>query len=465
MRPVLLLLLTGALLTSCGKPQPPTILEAIKQSGELVVATRYSAASYYDGAQGMSGLESDLARLFAERLGVDLRVMVVKSVSDILPSIVNGEAHLAAAGLTVTKNRRRRVRFGPAYQTITPQLIYRIGTDAPRNLGEINGHLEVVKGSSHAERLRQLKEVYPHLSWSENDSLDSEQLLALVWEQVIDYTITNSNEAALVRRYYPELRVAFGIDDPKPLAWALPRSEDTSLYNEVEKFFQDIRADGTLAQLIDRHYGHAQDFDYVETRRYLAHIESRLPAYQSMFRKAADETGMDWRLLAAIGYQESHWNPEAKSPTGVRGIMMLTRDTMRQLGLEERLTPENSIIGGARYLNLMKGKIPKRIPEPDRTWLALAAYNIGFGHLEDARILTQQQGDDPDKWVDVQKHLPLLSEKKWYDKTRHGYARGREPVRYVENVRSYYDILAWYTESQTPPSATMPRIPDILPAL
>jgi len=465
MRPVLLLLLTSALLISCGKPRPQTTLEAIKQSGELVVVTRHGATSYYDGAQGMSGLEYDLSRLFANRLGVDLRVVVPESVSDILPAIVNREAHLAAAGLTVTEERKQRVRFGPAYQTITPQLIYRIGTDVPRNLGELNGHLEVVKDSSHAERLRQLKKEYPNLSWSENDSLDNEQLLALVWEQVIDYTIANSNEAALLRRYYPELRVAFSIDDPKPLAWALPRSEDTSLYNEVEKFFQDIRADGTLAQLIDRNYGHVQDFDYVETRRYLAHIESRLPAYQSMFRKAADETGMDWRLLAAIGYQESHWNPEAKSPTGVRGIMMLTRDTMRQLGLEERITPENSIIGGARYINLMKSKIPKRIPEPDRTWLALAAYNIGFGHLEDARILTQRQGGDPDKWVDVQNHLPLLSEKKWYDKTRHGYARGREPVRYVENVRSYYDILTWYTESQTPPSARMPRIPDILPAL
>jgi membrane-bound lytic murein transglycosylase F len=461
----LLLILCSALLTSCGKPRPPTILEAIKHSGELIVVTRNSATTYYEGPQGMTGLEYDLAKLFADRLGVDLRIIVPRSFTDVLPTIINGEAHLAAAALTVTDERQQRVRFGPPYQAITPQLIYRIGTEVPRNLDELNGQLEVVKGSSHAERLRELKEEYPNLSWTENDALESEQLLDLVWEQVIDYTIANSNEVSILQRYYPELRVAFSINSPKSLAWALPRTEDSSLYDEVVKFFQANHADGTLAQLLDRHYGHVQDFDYVGTRRYLAHIESRLPEYTPTFRKAAQETGMDWRMLAAIGYQESHWNAKAQSPTGVRGIMMLTLDTMRQLGLTERLTPENSILGGARYINLMKGKIPERIPEPDRTWLALAAYNIGFGHLEDARILTQAQGGDPDKWVDVQKHLPLLSEKKWYQKARHGYARGREPVRYVENVRSYYDILVWYTESDTPPTAEMPRIPNILPAL
>ena len=149
-----------------------------------------------------------------------------------------------------------------------------------------------------------------------------------------------------------------------------------------------------------------------------------------------------------MGYQESHWNPDAVSPTGVRGIMMLTEATARQLGVEDRVDPRQSIFGGARYLRRIKRKIPERIAEPDRTWLALAAYNIGFGHLEDARILTQANGGDPDRWEDVREHLPLLADPKWHTRTRHGYARGGQPVHYVENIRYYYDVLLWLDERQ-----------------
>jgi len=128
--------------------------------------------------------------------------------------------------------------------------------------------------------------------------------------------------------------------------------------------------------------------------------------------------------------------------------MMLTQAAAKDLGIEDRLDPVQSILGGARYIERMRAKIPERIAEPDRTWLALAAYNVGYGHLEDARILTQKNGGDADKWIDVKKNLPLLSQKKWFKQTRYGYARGREPVRYVENIRSYYDILIWYTDRE-----------------
>ena len=191
-----------------------------------------------------------------------------------------------------------------------------------------------------------------------------------------------------------------------------------------------------------------------------------LAQYRDFFIEAASETGMDWRLLAAIGYQESHWKPDAVSPTGVRGIMMLTKAAARDLDIKDRNDPEQSIRGGARYLANMQQRIPERIPEPDRTWLALAAYNIGLGHLEDARILTQKNKGDFDRWVDVKENLPLLSKKKWFQQTRYGYARGREPVRYVDNIRTYYDILVWLTEkdsedkeaAQEPPQFDSPAL-------
>ena len=452
-------------LTACDL-LPRSQLDRVKDRGELRVLTRNSATTYYEGPNGPAGLEYELASGFADFLGVKLKIETPENLSQILKRVQHGLADMAAAGLTVTDERKSVLNFSSSYQRITPQLVYRVGTRTPRNLDELRGSLEVVADSSHAERLRQLQDEYPSLSFRENSELDSEQLLNLVWEQVIDYTVADSNEVAISRRFYPELRVAFDISSAESLAWAFPPGEDHSLIDKANEYLGRLKDNGRLEQLLDRYYGYVSDFDYVGTRRYMKHIEQRLPQFRHWFEEAGEKTGIDWRLLAAIGYQESHWNPKAVSPTGVRGIMMLTQDTMRQLGIRKsRLDAQASIEGGARYISRVKRRIPERIHEPDRTWMALAAYNIGFGHLEDARVLAQSDGADPDKWTDVKKYLPRLSQKKWYQKTRHGYARGNEPVRYVENIRSYYDILVWITERDKVPRPKSPALTITTPAL
>ncbi|MCO6412686.1 MAG: membrane-bound lytic murein transglycosylase MltF [Thiogranum sp.] len=445
---------------------PRSHLERVEDSGELRVLTRYSATTYYEGPHGPTGIEYDLAAGFAEFLGVKLKIRVPDNLANILSDIQNGSADLAAAGLTMTDARASLFNFGPVYQRITPQLVYREGSPPPKNLDVLRGSLEVVAESSHAERLHALKGEYPDLSFQESRELESEQLLNLVWEQVIDYTVADSNEVAINRRFYPELRVAFDISVPEPLAWAFPPGEDRSLVEKAEEYFAGLRASGRLDRLLDRYYTYVADFDYVGTRRYMKHIEQRLPLYRNWFEEAAQQTGEDWRLLAAIGYQESHWDPGAVSPTGVRGIMMLTQNTMQHLGIDgSRHDAEASIEGGARYFSSVKNRIPGRIREPDRTWMALAAYNVGYGHLEDARVLAQDDGANPDSWTDVKKYLPLLTQKKWYSKTRYGYARGHEPVRYVENIRSYYDILVWQSEREHPPAPSSPALTIQSPAL
>jgi membrane-bound lytic murein transglycosylase F len=453
------------LITACDLI-PKSHLEKVEDSGMLHVLTRNSATTYYEGPYGPTGLEYDLASGFARFLGVKMTMEVPDTLSLILQRIHDGEADIAAAGLTVTAERQMQYNFSSSYQRITPQLVYRIGIPSPRNLDDLRGNLEVVADSSHAERLRALQEEYPGLSYQENSALESEQLLDLVWEQVIDYTVSDSNEVAINQRFYPELRVAFDISPPEPLAWAFPPGEDRSLVEKANEYFTSLKETGELEQLLERYYGYVSDFDYVGTRRYLKHIEQRLPRYRAWFQEAGAETGVDWRLLAAIGYQESHWNPKAVSPTGVRGIMMLTQNTMKHLGItKSRLDPQASIYGGARYIASVLDRIPDRISDPDRTWMALAAYNVGYGHLEDARILAQRDGADADKWIDVKRYLPLLRQKKWYSQTRYGYARGREPVRYVENIRSYYDILMWLDDRETTPSQPSPALTVTSPAL
>ncbi|GMQ97352.1 MAG: membrane-bound lytic murein transglycosylase MltF [Gammaproteobacteria bacterium] len=439
------------LLTGCS--EDTSILQEIKNRNELVVLTRNSPTTYYQGPFGPAGFEFDLASLFADHLGVKLKIELAETFPEIIPRVNRGEVHLAAAGLTVTPERKQLVRFASAYQNIAPELIYRkeSGKKRPRKITDTyDGDLEVVAGSSHAEKLRELKNTYAKLTWKEHENIESDELLYLVWSNLIDYTIADSNEFKLNRRFYPELASAFAIDKPQPIAWAFPKGIDDSLFNEANSFFRTIKDNGTLRQLINRYYGHVEKFSYVGTSKYLEHINKRLPKYQEYFEKAGEKNGVDWRLLAAIGYQESHWDESAVSPTGVRGIMMLTQDTAKYLGIKNRRDIEQSIMGGAGYFRQLWGRIPDRIKEPDRTWMALAAYNIGLGHLEDARIITEKRGGDPDKWVDVRDNLPLLSNKKWYTKTKYGYARGREPVIYVQNIRNYYDLMIWHLEGDAP---------------
>jgi membrane-bound lytic murein transglycosylase F len=161
-----------------------------------------------------------------------------------------------------------------------------------------------------------------------------------------------------------------------------------------------------------------------------------------MFEKYARQ--IDWRLLAAISWQESHWDPQATSPTGVRGMMMLTRNTAQSLGLTDRTDAEQSLDGGMRYLQDMMNKVPDSVPKDERIWFALAAYNMGYAHMLDAMALTKKQKGNPDSWADVKQRLPLLSQKPYYSRLKYGYARGHEAYAYVENIRKYHISLVGY---------------------
>lgn len=434
----------------------PNKLARIQLSGQLTVLTRYDPSTYYENAEGFSGLEHDLIVLFAEHLGVKPIFIVPETFNGILKGIARSEADIAAAGLTVTDKRKLKMRFIQPYHSINEQVIYRAGKHKPKKIKDLKkGILEVVKGSSHVDTLRTLKTDHPELDWITNSELGSDGLLYLVNEGLIDYTIADSNQVELIRQFYPKLKVAFNLTKPRDLAWAFPHSSDNSLYDEAVRFFQQIKSDKTLKQLLEKHYGYTDRLNYVGNCKFRQHKKSRLPLYINEFKAAAEKYQLDWRLLAAISYQESHWLKNAKSPTGVRGLMMLTQNTADLLGIKDRIDPKQSIAGGALYFYQRLQKLPERIEEPDRTWMALASYNVGLGHLEDARVLADKAGSNPDKWIDVKRYLPLLSQKKWYKKTKHGYARGWEPVRYVENIRSYYNLLVWLTEEDQIEQNTM----------
>ncbi|AKS42239.1 membrane-bound lytic murein transglycosylase MltF [Wenzhouxiangella marina] len=437
----LLLMLALLLLFATSGDSDLTQLERIQARGSLMMLTVNGASTYYLGAQGETGFEYDLARRFSEYLGVPLEVITLPDIAELVDTLEKGQGDFIAANLSRTVLRQDRLRFGPRYDSVAPVVVYRRGSRRPDNVAELrDGRLALLAGTSYEPLL---KSAAPDLSWEVLDDLSIEDLFEMISNEEIDYTIVDSNILELNRRFFPDIRPAFEIDEAQDLAWATLRRDDDTLAQQMREFFQLAEQDGLLADLRQRHYAHLENYEPVGTYTFQRQIRERLPPLRPYFEQAAQDTGLDWRLLAAVGYQESHWNPDAVSRTGVRGVMMLTLRTARQLGIEDRRDPEQSIQGGARYLKRMIERLPDRIQEPDRTWLALAAYNIGFGHLEDARVLTERLGGNPDRWLDVRDHLPLLTQERWYSQTRFGYARGYEPVDFVENIRTFYDILLW----------------------
>ncbi len=425
-------------------------LDRILKKNRLVVLTRNASTTYYQGPQGPAGFEYDLVKDFADHLGVELEIKIIDSISDILPAINRGDGDIAAAGLTRTDLREDKFLFGPDYHVVQQQVIYRRNNKKPaKNPAELAGKdLLIIEHSSYEERLNELRQEIPDLNWNTTRDLSTEQILEKVWKEELKYTVADSNIFAINRRYFPELSMAFPITEEQPLAWII-RPNAFGLQAEIEKWIDDYEQSGRLAQLRERYYAFTEIFDFVDLAVYHRRIDKGLPRYKELFQEAAEKTDLPWDLLAAQAYQESHWNPKAKSPTGVRGIMMLTLATAKAVGVHNRLDPAQSIHGGAEYLARIMKRVPSSVTGEDHLKFGLAAYNVGMGHMLDAQVLATRLGKNPDAWNDLKTVLPLLSQKKYYKTVRHGYARGSEPVLYVERVFNYRDILRQKINSET----------------
>jgi membrane-bound lytic murein transglycosylase F len=417
-------------------------LEAIRQRGTLQVLTRNAATCYYRGAHGYEGFEYDLAKAFARHLGVRLQPVVVDTLGEMVTRLIRGEADLIASDLVVTPALKKRVVFGPAYRKVRQLVIGRRGAPRLAALADLDGRPIWVKaGSAQQGLLEQLRRERGEIGLMTVSGYETEELLEMVWQKIIPLTVAESNVVALNRRYYPELLVHLDLQADCEVAWALAPA-NLQLRKALHRWFARPETQALLKRLDQHYYGHLETFDYVDLVKFRSRIQTRLPQFIPFFQVAAEESGFNWLLLAAQAYQESHWDPKAKSFTGVRGMMMLTLETASDLGVSNRLDAQQSITAGGRYLADLHRRIDPAVPEPDRTYMALAAYNVGFGHLQDARLLAGRLGKAANTWPGVRDTLPLLRHRKYYRDLTYGFARGDEPVRYVDAIRTYHKVLA-----------------------
>ena len=431
----------AVLLASC-RPAPPA-LEQIRARHELRVVTLNLPTCYYLGAQGTEGLEFELAKAFAAKLGVSLSMYPVANERAMQAALASGRADIAAAQLTATADWSHYGRAAEPYARIPQLVVYQRESVKPRGTLQLETAKLAVRANSPQERiLDQLKRtVAPTLQWVETAPTNADPL-----EDVdsgnADYAIIDAREYSFAHHLYPDVHVGFSLPTDRPVQWIVRRGAD-DLLDGVNMFFSQMRESGRLVRLAQAATGEARSFAYEESREFQTNLTDRLPRFRPLFEQASAESGVDWRLLAAVGYQESKWDPVAASNNGALGVMMLTSDTAASMGIYDRTNPQQSIFGGARYLAEVREKVPDHIPEPDRTWLTIAAYNVGFGHVEDARVLAQMDGKNPDSWADVRDELPRLAEARWFTKVKHGYARGWEPVQFVDRVQRYLTLLEW----------------------
>ncbi|WP_151704001.1 membrane-bound lytic murein transglycosylase MltF [Nitrincola alkalilacustris] len=421
-------------------------VETIRKQGVLRVGTLNNPMSYYLYRSEPAGFEYELSKAFADFLGVELELIVARDLKELFDLQRNRSVHLIAANLMVTEQRRRQLEHGPVYRYSAPTVIYRVrqGIPAPESIEDLyDSDLAVLSGSSYADLLQSLSEEHPDLVWSEKTDIDIIDLMRKIHEMELDYTIMDTFLFDAQSSFFPGLRRTLLLDDPQPVSWLLARNPDNTLKTQLQHFFDTRQTKDLIADLEIRYFSQQNRLNFFDTASFRQHLQERFPSLQQHFLEAAEQTGFEWSLLAALAYQESHWDPDAVSPTGVRGIMMLTNAAASEVDVTDRTDPVQSIFGGARYLQNVKKRIPERIPEPDHTWFALAAYNVGYGHLEDARRLAQSKGLDPDIWEDVRSVLPLLAQERYYSQLRYGYARGHEPVTYVDNIQKYIEILEW----------------------
>ena len=424
-------------LAACGRDLPLPV----ENSRELVVLTRAGLTTYtVDSQGGAGGFEYDLVREFAKDQGLKIRIISTADDTDLLTRLKQGEGHLAVAWSSPAEDPE--IRSSTPYFQSSNLIVTHEASLPLRTAKQLNKRtVHVIAGSRQERSLQKMRKRVSSLSIAAVQDTNELALMEGAASRRFEAILISDAAFKIGGNFYPELQDAMELGVKQPIVWLFAPEVSPEFLVKANDFLARMASSGELDRLKDRYFGHVDRLTTDDVSIFIEQMRNTLPQYRPLFQEAQIQTGIDWRLLAALAYQESRWEPLATSPTGVRGIMMLTADTADSLRVRNRLDPAQSIRAGAQYLSDLRDSLPAEIREPDRLWLALAAYNLGMGHLNGARYLAKTLGADPDSWYEMKKVLPLLAKPQYYKRLKSGKGRGGEAVIMTENIRVYADIL------------------------
>ena len=459
---------------------PPWHPNALQNSATIKAAVRVNPASYYWQDGQATGFDYELLQSFANRLQTKIEIIPVATVAEAIDLLKEQQVDMATGALGATQLYAEHFEVSKPYYRSKQYMIYRYPDTKPRRFGEISlSDIDIGANHNHRALLRKLagehdkESTYPNLNIKLNDADDtpwylhsdtpSYKLIEMVNLGLIRYTLADAHELSATHFLYPYVKIAFRVSEEVPIVWLfnreLTQASSTNLVHLANDLFAEMQARGELDRITKSHPEHLELLPYADKLTFIESAYRKLSKHKRYFRMAADKYYLDWKLLAAVAYQESHWDPSAVSPTGVKGIMMLTQEIAQHYEVHDRSDAYQSIMGGSKHLNELINKIPFEIPEPDRVWMALAAYLAGYGHLEDAFRLTRKRGATTNSWIEVSHSLKLLQKPEWYQHSRYGKPNDNV-VTYINNIRNYRFLLSLLEDaiSTDIPPADQPEI-------
>ncbi|MBL8020352.1 MAG: transporter substrate-binding domain-containing protein [Leptospirales bacterium] len=422
----------------------------IKKRGKLLALTSYGPNSYFLYKGQALGYEYELLSKLAEDIGVKLEIVVVRNADEITYMLNSGAGDIVAANIAVTKKRAQTVQF-TEHLTLTRQVLvqrargFRPRPDSKewiptRNTVDLIGQkVHVREGSSYYLRLKNLsEEIGGDIDIVTVPGTEiTEDLIKKVSTGEIDFTVADENTALINQAYYPGIDVETAISFPQRIAWIV-RNRSPELLSTVNAWIRKMKTTDSYALIYNRYYRDPRLYRERVASEFFSTSGGRVSPFDAVFKKASQQYKLDWTLLAAVAYQESRFDPNARSWSGAQGVMQLMQPTAVEFGAPNAFKPDDNIMAGSKYLVYLDERWKKDITDPDeRLRFVLASYNAGMAHVDDARRLASKYGKDQNKWADnVEVFILALSKPEFFNDpvVQYGYLRGEEPYNYVRQI-------------------------------
>jgi membrane-bound lytic murein transglycosylase F len=430
--------LVQSALTTHAKKLNTGDLDQIKKRGSLRMLTRNNAVSYFLHQGKQRGFDYELMKMFARDQGLRLDVIVPSDASEMLPWLLEGRGDIAAAQLTITEERKKTIAFSEPY-LLAQEVLVQHARDPPiTKLEELSGKtIHVRKSSSYHSTLAPLATRYHFTVVDAPEDQETEQLIGMVGRKEIPLTVADQNIAAVELTYRNDVQTTLVVQADRQIGYGV-RPGNQALRAALDAFVKKKHRGLEYNVLKKQYFENKKNIEVA--RQHDARATGALSPYDDLIKDRSRQYGLDWRLMAAQAYQESRFDPDARSWVGALGLFQVMPATGSEMGFLNLTDPDEGTHAGVKYMAKLIDQFERDLPFKQRVRFALASYNAGKGHVQDARRLAQERGLNPDKWFgNVEKTMLLLAEPKYSRKARHGYCRGEEPVKYVSEIQSRYD--------------------------